>query len=219
MADSDGDNLEPLDFDLPDDDLNESGDELAAADGLDLDPVDEAPLSEEPEDDELVEAPAKPGKKKKKKEKKPKAKKEKKPKVKKEKKPKVKKEKVASEGGLDLVAYLTFAFCAICLLAVLAVDAMAITRGGSGKLLFVIFFTILGLIGTAIPFMLWKGRETNSVFVVFLGISLAGILLANILLLMELSTYGGNFGAKGALRNMSQPPAVQSAPDNATATV
>ena len=229
MSKSDGDNFDPLDFDLPDDDLIESGDELDAVDGLDLESIDEAPLSEEPvaddalddleessaPDDELEEAPAKPGKKKKKEKKK----KEKKPRAKKEKKPKVKKERPVSEESPDLVAYLVLAFCGLSCLAVLVADVMIFSSRGSSSIVFILIFTIIWLIGTAIPFLLWKGRQTNTVYVVFLGISLAGILVANLLLLLELSTYGGDFGAKGAQQSMHRAPAVQSAPDNTTATV
>ena len=201
MSKSDGDNLDPLDFDVPDDNLTESGDELDAADELDLESVDEAPLSEEPVLGDAVEETApKPGKKRK------------------AKKQKVKKEKVTSEESPDLVAYLVWAFCGVSCLAVLVADVMIFASRGTSSMAFIIIFTTIWLIGTAVPFLLWKGRQTNTAYVVFLGISLVGILVANILLLLELATYGGDIGAKGAQQSMNQTPAVQSAPDNTTAT-
>ena len=209
MSKADGENLDPLDFDLPDDDLTASGEELDAAD--------ESALPEESGLDEALgdleelgaaddEAGSKPGKKKQKKEKKPKAKKQK------ERKP-----KQESEEGAGLVAYLVWAVCGISCLGVLVADVMILSSRGVSSIGFIIMLTVIWLAATAIPFMLWKGRRTNDAYVVFLGISLAAILLANLLLLAELSTYGGDIRAKGA-QSMHVAPAVQSAPDNASAT-
>ena len=181
MSKADGDNLDPLDFDLPDDDLTAS--------------------SEEP--DEAEETVSKPGKKKRKK---------------KEKKPKARKPKQESEEEAGLVAYLVWAVCGISCLGVLLADGVILISQGPSSIVFIILLTLIWLMGTAIPFLLWKGRGTNTAYVVFLGISLAGILVANLLLLVELATYGGDIGAKGAQQSMHVAPAVQSAPDNTSAT-
>ena len=186
MSKADGDNLDPLDLDLPDENLTASGKEPDAA------------------NEETV---SKPGKKKKKKEKKPKARKQK------ERRP-----KQESDEEAGLVAYLVWAVCGISCLGVLVADVMIFSSRGASSIVFIILLTVIWLMGTAIPFLLWKGRRTNTAYVVFLGISLAGILVANLLLLLELATYGGDIGAKGARQSMHVAPAVQSAPDNTSAT-
>lgn len=195
MSKADGDNVDPLDFDLPDDDLTASGEEPDVADEEQLESVDESALSEEP------------GKKKEKKEKKPKARKRK------ERKPK---REFGEEA--DLVAYLVWAVCGISCLAVLVADILILFSRGSSSIVFIVLLTVIWLTGTAIPFMLWKSRQANTAYVVFLGISLAGILVANLLLLLELATYGGDIGARGAQQSMHVAPAAQSAPDNTSAT-
>ena len=212
MSKADGDNLDPFDFDLPDDDVTASEEESDAADesalpeesGVDEDPF--ADLEEPPaSDDEAEETGSKPGKKKK--AKKPKAR-----------KPKQRRPKRKSEKGTELVAYLVWAVCGISCLGMLAVDGMLLFSQESSSIVFIVFLTIFWLMATAIPFLLWKGGRTNTVYVVILGISLAGILVANLLLLLELARYGGDIGAKGAQQSMHVAPAVQSAPDNTSAT-
>jgi cation transport ATPase len=221
VSKADGENFDPLDFDLPDDEITESEEEL--------EPLDESTLSEESgldgplgdleesevTDDEAEETVPKPGKKKKKKDKKPRAKKQKK-----EKKPKAKKAKQGAEEGMSLATIAVWAVCGISCLGLLVADAMIFSsRGGSpSTIVFIVFLSVFWLIATAIPFMLWKGRQTNTAYVVFLGISLAGILIANLLLLLELASYGGDIGAKGAQARIHVAPAVQSAADNASAT-
>jgi cation transport ATPase len=213
VSKADGDNLDPLDFDLPDDDLTASGEELDSADesalpeesGLDeaLDDLEEAVVS----DDETEETVSKLDRKKKKRARKPKIK-----------KPKERKPRQESEEEAGLVAYLVWAVCGISCLSVLVADVMILASRGSSSIVFIILLTVIWLMGTAIPFMLWKGRRTNTAYVVFLGISLAGILVANLLLLLELATYGGDIGEKGTQQSLHVAPAVQSAPDNTSAT-
>ena len=219
MSKADGDNLDPFDFDLPDDDVTASEEESDAADesalpeepGGDDDPF--ADLEEPPaSDDEAEETGSKPGKKRKK-EKKPK--KEKNPKAR---KPKKRNPKRESEKRSGLVAGLVWGVCGISCLGLLAVDGMLLFNQESPSIVFIVFLTIFWLMGTAIPFLLWKGGRTNTTYVVILGISLAGILFANLLLLLELAAYGGDIGAKKAQQSMQISPAVQSAPDNASAT-
>ena len=215
MSKADGDNLDPLDFDLPDDDLTASGEEVDAADesalpeetGLD-EALGDLEESDAP-DDEAEETISKPGKKK---AKKPKAKKQKK-----EKKPKARKPRQESEQEAELADYAVWAVCVISCLAVLVADVMILLSRGASSIGFIIILTIIWLAGTSIPFLLWNSRRTNTAYVVFLGLSLAGIVVANLLLLLELATYGGDFGAKGA-QSLHVAPAVQSAPDNTSAT-
>jgi len=204
VSKADGDNLDPLDFDLPDDDLTASDEELDAADESEFPEesgLDETPGDLEEWDDEAEKSVSKPGKKRK-----PKARKQK------ERRP-----GRDSEEAAGPVAYLVWAVCIISCLGVLVADIMIFSSRGTSSIVFIILLTVIWLTGTAIPFLLWKNRETNTAFVVFLGISLAAILFANLLLLLELATYGGDFGAKRAQQSMRVGPAVQSAPDNTSA--
>lgn len=219
MSKTDGDNPDPLDFNLPDDDLTASGDELEpvgefalpeeSGSDEELGDLDELPAL----DDEVGESDSKSGKKKKKKKKK--RKKEKRPKARKPKK-RMPVLKPAEETGP--IGSLVLAVCGVSCLVMLVTDVLILVSQGASSILFIILLTTLWLMGTAIPYLLWKGRRDNTVYVVFLGISLAGILLANLLLLLELATYGGDIGAKGAQQSMHVAPAAQSAPDNASAT-
>jgi cation transport ATPase len=223
VSKADGDNFEPLDFDLPDDDLTEPAEELDAAGEAELESVDESALSEEPgldqglddfeepsaSEDEAREIASKPGKKKKEKKKK-----EKNPKTK---KPREKKPEQVSQEAPDLATLAVWVVCGLSCLGVLVADVVILSSRGGSSIVFIILLTTIWLMGTAIPFLLWKSRRTNNAYVVFLGISLAGILVANILLLLELATYGGDISAKGA-QSTHIAPAVQSAPANTTAT-
>lgn len=203
------------DFDLPGDedqlenlDLPDAADPMADFGSLDLPSGDEpqviddaasgpeevTPLGDEaPEAEEAAEEEEAPtaGKKKGKKSKKPK--KEKKPKAKKEKKPKPKRTAVEGE-GMGMAGMATFGFCGLSLLVLVAMDIMVFKNWG---LVFMLFMNGFWLIGTAVPFIMWMGREKLNFYEVMLGLVVVAIVVALSLFLGELASYDGEFTTKG----------------------
>jgi hypothetical protein len=205
--DSEGFDLEGDDFDLSGDDMLASDDDSAAA-GDDLAPADE-PVSEETaaeeglgdldalepvvsddasEEEEEDEAVAPVAKKK------------------------------SFEEGPGLVGYAVWAICGLSCVCLAVANVMIFLDHGSSSLIFLVFLNLLWLLGTLIPFLLWMGRKANDTYVVMLGLSLAGVLLAVGFLLMELVPYGGDIKAKGAPQVSRIAPAAQSSAESIRAT-
>lgn len=132
--------------------------------------------------------PTEKGKKKRKKDKKPRAKKEKKPREKKQKSG----EPSASGGmvGLGVVGLLA--------LGLVAADAYIIVSHMSGSVLFFVFlllFNMLGLVVVGIPFLMWKNQQRLSIYETCLGLGAVALAIGCVLLLLEIANYGGELTA------------------------
>lgn len=102
---------------------------------------------------------------------------------------KEKREKAPSGEGRGMAGIAVMGFCGLSVLLLLALDAMVFLRQG---FLFLLLINVFWLIATAIPLVMWLGRETLNFYEVVLGISLAGIVVAVSLLAAEwLVRYGG----------------------------
>jgi len=121
---------------------------------------------------------------------------------KKEKKKRERKEKAS----LGWVGFAVYGICGLSILLLLVLDVTVMRKWG---LLLMGLMNLFWLVGTLIPFLLWMGRKTLNFFEVMLALSLAGILVALALLLLELVSYGGNVHATVLLPAPS--PAVQAA--------
>ncbi len=101
--------------------------------------------------------------------------------------------RVAGE-GVGPAGIATFAVCGLSVLGLLAMDAMVFKDWG---ILFMILVNVFWLMATAIPLIMWLGRKRLNFYEVMLGIALAGIIIAVMLLLGELARYGGETTPKG----------------------
>ncbi len=216
MSNADGENLDPDGFDLEGDEFEIAGDDMLASDdesaaaGDDLAPVDDGLNSEEAvveegledldslepvlseeasEEEEDEEEAAAP----------------------------VAKMKSTKEGP-GPVGYAVWAICGLSCVCLAAANVMVFLDHGSQGIIFLVFMNLLWLMGTSIPFLLWVGRKANNMYVVMLGLSLAGVLIAIGFLLMELVTYGGDIKAKSAPQARHVVPAIQSSAANTKAT-
>ena len=97
--------------------------------------------------------------------------------------------------GIGLLGLAVFGVCGLSVLALLALDAMVFMGWG---FLFMLLMNVFWLIATAIPFIMWMGRKTLNFQEVMLGLSLAAIIVAVSLLLVELVAYEGEVTPKGA---------------------
>ncbi len=75
----------------------------------------------------------------------------------------------------------------------------------------IIFFsTTIFLIGISfIPYGIWKGRKSNTVFTVFLGCTLAALLTAAYCLWMEMGRYHFDFKAQEAKQRVGMLPPIE----------
>lgn len=98
-------------------------------------------------------------------------------------------EKAPSGEGRGIAGIAVLGFCGVSILLLVALDAMVFLRQG---FLFLLLINVFWLIATAIPLIMWLGRETLNFYEVVLGISLAGVVIAVSLLAAEwLVRYGG----------------------------
>ncbi len=104
--------------------------------------------------------------------------------------------------GIGMAGFAVFGFCGLSIVLLVALDAMVFMKWG---FLFMLLMNVFWLIGTAIPFVMWMGRKTLNFFEVALGLSLAGILVAVSLLLMEMVDYGGEVKPKGTVSAVQSP--------------
>lgn len=82
----------------------------------------------------------------------------------------------------------------------------------------VFFSTVLYLIGLGlIPYGIWKGRETNTVFTVILGCALAAVFTAIFCLWMEFGRYRFDVKAQEVKQRVSMAQPVQFGPVSTTA--
>lgn len=96
--------------------------------------------------------------------------------------------------GIGLAGFAVFGFCGLSVLLLLALDAMVFLPWG---FLFMLLMNVFWLIATAIPFIMWLGRKTLNFQEVMLGLSLAAIIVAVALLLVEMVDYKGEVKPKG----------------------
>jgi hypothetical protein len=96
--------------------------------------------------------------------------------------------------GIGTPGLAVFGFCGLSVLALLALDAMVFLDWG---FLFMLLMNVFWLIATAIPFIMWMGRKRLNLFEVMLGLSLACIIIAVAILLVEMVGYGGEVKPKG----------------------
>lgn len=205
MSNADGENLEPDGFDLEGDEFEFAGDDTLASDdesaaaGDDSTPVDDGLISEEPvlSDDAAEE--------------------EEEEKEEEEVAAPVANMKSTKEGP-GLVGYAVWAICGLSCVCLAAANVKIFMDHESQAVIFLVFMNLIWLMGTAIPFLLWVGRKTINTYVVMLGLSLAGVLIAVGFLLMELVTYGGDIKAKGGPQARHAAPAAQSSAANTRAT-
>jgi hypothetical protein len=103
-----------------------------------------------------------------------------------------------------------FGACGLSVLLLLVLDAMVFVNW---EFMFMVLMNVFWLMATAIPFIMWMGRETLNFYEIVLGISLAGIIVAVALLLGELVAYEGEVSPKGG----GAAAAIQLGSDNTTA--
>ncbi len=194
---------EDLFDDLENDPMDEM-DDLNDLDSSSLEDDMEEMDSEEDFSENLDEDSAK-GKKGKKKKKK-KEKKPKKTKAKKERRPsKSISERLKEMPPLTTVDYIMLAISGLVLLAVIVINLYALIAYGFGSWFFLLIFDILGIALAAVPLLLWTARESLNFFDVALGVSLAAIIISSMMVLLEISRYGGDIKAK----NLSHRPVEQ----------
>lgn len=96
--------------------------------------------------------------------------------------------------SIGMAGFAVFGFCGLSVLALLALDAMVFLKWGP---IFMLFMNVFWLMATAIPFIMWMGRKKLNFFEVVLGLSLACIIVAVALLLVEMVAYEGEVKPKG----------------------
>lgn len=96
--------------------------------------------------------------------------------------------------GMGLTGLAVFGVCGLSVLLLVALDAMVFKDWG---FLLMLLMNVFWLMATAIPFIMWMGRKTLNFQEVMLGLSLAAIIIAVSLLLVEMVDYEGEVKAKG----------------------
>ena len=107
----------------------------------------------------------------------------------------------ASKEGIGLTGLAVFAFCGLSVILLLVLDAMVFLGWG---MLFMLFMNVFWLMATSIPFIMWMGRKTLNFQEVMLGLSLAAIIIAVSLLLVEMVDYEGEVKPKGGAASAVQ---------------
>jgi uncharacterized integral membrane protein len=97
--------------------------------------------------------------------------------------------------GIGMSGLAVFGVCGLSVLLLLALDVMVFLKWG---FLFMLLMNVFWLMATAIPFIMWMGRKTLNFYEVVLGVSLAGIIVAVSLLLVEMVDYEGEVKPKSA---------------------
>lgn len=100
----------------------------------------------------------------------------------------------APKEGIGLAGLAVFGICGLSVILLVALDAMVFKDWG---FLLMLLMNVFWLMGTAIPFIMWMGRKTLNFQEVMLGLSLAAIIIAVSLLLVEMVDYEGEVKAKG----------------------
>lgn len=103
--------------------------------------------------------------------------------------------------GIGLTGLAVFAFCGLSVILLLVLDAMVFLGWG---MLFMLFMNVFWLMATSIPFIMWMGRKTLNFQEVMLGLSLAAIIIAVSLLLVEMVDYEGEVKPKGGAASAVQ---------------
>ena len=101
----------------------------------------------------------------------------------------------ASKEGIGLAGMAVFGICALSVILLVALDVMVFMKWG---FLFMLLMNVFWLMATAIPFIMWMGRKSLNFYEVMLGLSLAGIIIAVTLLLVEMVGYDGEVKPKGS---------------------
>lgn len=96
--------------------------------------------------------------------------------------------------GVGMAGLAVFGVCGLSILLLLVLDAMVFLSWG---FLFMLLMNVFWLMATTIPFIMWMGRKTLNFYEVVLGLSLAGIIIAVALLLVEMVDYEGEVKPKG----------------------
>ncbi len=100
----------------------------------------------------------------------------------------------APKEGMGLTGLAVFGVCGLSVLLLVALDAMVFKDWG---FLLMLLMNVFWLMATAIPFIMWMGRKTLNFQEVMLGLSLAAIIIAVSLLLVEMVDYKGEVKPKG----------------------
>lgn len=107
----------------------------------------------------------------------------------------------APKEGIGLTGLAVLGVCGLSVVLLLALDAMVFLGWG---ILFMLFMNVFWLMATAIPFIMWMGRKTLNFQEVMLGLSLAAIIIAVSLLLVEMVNYEGEVKPKGGAASAVQ---------------
>ena len=110
-------------------------------------------------------------------------------------------EEAEPKKGIGLAGFAVFGLCALSILLLIALDVMVFLKWG---FLFMLLMNVFWLIATAIPFIMWMGRKTLNFQEVMLGLSLAAIIVAVSLLLVEMVAYQGEVKPKGGTASTTQ---------------
>lgn len=126
---------------------------------------------------------------------------------KKEKKPKAKKEKTEKSLGKELVFsdYLALGFTALMVLIILIVNVVLLLRSGqSNVIMFLIYFDLIGICVSLVPFILWKCKQKLTMYDVCMGLTIAALAIGSICLLIERYRYNFLIRPSGAAVISSQ---------------
>ncbi len=97
--------------------------------------------------------------------------------------------------SIGMAGIAVFGVCGLSVISLFALDAMVFRHWG---FIFMLLMNVFWLMATAIPFIMWMGRKTLNFYEVVLGLSLAGVIIAVALLLVEMVDYEGEVKPKGA---------------------